>query len=102
MEKSLLEKLRNGIMDEIDKAMMAARCRNACERILSVASDCIDKLDEVLEEFEDEVKLLDISFVVAGQVKALHRTDEETDCGLIVGTSKNVSAILDNISGQLK
>ena len=102
MEKSLLEKLRNGTMDEIDKDMMAARCKNACDRIFNVASDCIDRLDEVCKEFDDEVRLMGISLVFSGQVKALHRMDKDTECGLVIGTTKNVSALLDKIREELK
>ena len=102
MEKALLNKIHNRTMDEIDKEMVTARCKNACDHIFGVASECIDKLNNVCEEFSDEVRLMGISIVFSGQVKALHRTEEETDCGLIIGTSKNISAILDNIRGQLK
>lgn len=102
MEQSLLDKLHNGTMDEIDKDMLAARCKNACDHIFNVASDCIEKLDKVCKEFEDEVRLLGISIVLSGQIKALHRTDEETECGLVIGTTKNVSALLDEIRKTLK
>lgn len=102
MEKSLLDKIHNRTMDEVDKDMVAARCKNACDQIFNTASECIEKLDKVCKEFDDEIHLMGISLVLTGQIKAFHREDKELECGLIIGTTKNVSEILDTVKGDLK
>lgn len=101
MEQSLIDKIKAGTLDEIDKDMLTARLKNAATKIMDECSKSVDRLSELFKEYPIETKLLGISCVVLAQAKAFHRSDGESDVTFIVGTTPNIEKMFENEKGDL-
>jgi uncharacterized Zn finger protein len=101
MEQSLINKLKQNNLDEIDKDMIAARVKNASIKIMDECSNSVDRINALLEEYSVEAKLAGISCVLLSQVKAFHRSDGESDVAFIVGTTPNIEQMFDHEKGGL-
>lgn len=101
MEQSLLNKLHNGTMDEIDEDMITARLKNAATKIMEECSKSVDRLNALFEEYSVEAKMLGLSCVVLAQAKAFHRSDGESDVTLIVGSTPNIEKMFEHEKGDL-
>ena len=102
MEQILIDKIKAGTLDEIDKEMIAARVKNATDKIMTECANSIERINALLEEYSVEVEMAGISCVLLSQCKLFHRNDGESDCCLVVGSSRNLSAILDHAKSGLK
>ena len=101
MEKSLLDKLHNGTMDEIDEDMIAARVKNAVSKIMEECSNSVDRIDALFKEYSEETKIAGVSCVVLAQCKIFHRNDGESDVSLIIGSTPRIEAMIEHEKGDL-
>lgn len=102
MEKSLLDKIHNGTTDEIDKEMIMARCKNATIKFIDAFSECLDRMSDIADEYEDELRLVGLSCVMLVQTKMFHKNDGESDSTYVFGKSSNIEPMLEHIKGELK
>lgn len=101
MEQSLIDKIKAGTLDEIDKDMITARLKNAANKIMDECSNSVDRISALFKEYAMEAKMLGISCVVLTQAKAFHRSDGESDVAFIVGTTPNIEKMFENEKGDL-
>jgi hypothetical protein len=104
MEQALMDKLKNGTLDEIDKDMIAARIKNVdkqIETVLEQLSNNIRALRNICAEYSEEASLLGFTFVCAYDnkmqqfLRKKHDTYEENDaaCVYALGTEDNIQAM---------
>ena len=104
MEQALMDKLKEGTLDDIDKDMITARIKNVnkqIEAVLGQISAGIRVLGGICSEHQEEVSLLGFSFVCAydnniqqiGHKK--HGTYEENDaaCVYALGSAGGIKAM---------
>lgn len=72
MEQYLLDKMKAGNTDMIDKMMIGARVHNGLSTTEKVMSEIIDKIGEVVNEYNTELKLAGFSvlFLVSDKIIA--------------------------------
>ena len=102
MEKSLLEKIHNGTTDEIDKEMIVARCKNATIKFMDAFSECIDRMSDIADEYEDELRLVGLSCVMLVQTKMFHKNDGESDSSYVFGKSSSINSMIEHFKEELK
>lgn len=104
MEKSLVDKLKNGTLDSIDEDMVVARIRNVdkqIEKVLEQISTSIHALSDICEEHKEEVVLLGFTFICAfdtdiqKKTRVKRGTYQENDaaCAYVIGTPNNVNTM---------
>ena len=102
MEQTLINKIKQGNLDEIDKDMITARLKYAADKIMDECSNSVDRINALFKEYSVEAKLLGISCVVIAQAKAFHRSDGESDVTFVVGTTPNLEKMFEYEKGDLK
>ena len=103
MEKSLMERLKNHTLDEIDMDMIAARLKNVHNKLSDVYADiskAMHRLEEIKSEHPEEVQLLGVRIVIAVDDELMHEDAKESNpSGIpllaIVGNKRDVESILD-------
>lgn len=104
MEQALMDKFKNGTLDEIDKDMITARIKNVDTQIgqvLEQISNNIHALSEICTEHKEEVALIGFTFVCAYDnriqqfQRKKHDTYEENDaaCVYVLGTEDTIQAM---------
>lgn len=101
MEQSLIDKIKQDNLDEIDKEMIVARVKNATNKIMAECANSANRINTLLEEYSVEAKLVGLSCVLLAQSKMFHRNDGKSDVGLVVGATPNIVAMLDHEKGDL-
>lgn len=104
MEQALVDKLKNGTLDDIDEDMIIARISNVDKRIEAVLkhiSANIHILSDICDEYKEEVSLLGFTFVCAydNNVQQVQRKKhgiyEENDaaCTYVIGATDSINAM---------
>lgn len=104
MEQALMDRLKEGTLDDIDKDMITARVKNVDKRIETVLAQIsadIRVLGGICSEYQEEVSLLGFSFVCSYDSKLQqfqrkkHGTYEENDaaCVYALGSADNIKAM---------
>ena len=104
MEQALVDKLKNGTLDDIDRAMVIARLKFTeaqIDTVLKHISDDIHTLQNICAEHNEEAALLGFTFVCAFDsdvqqaARKRHDTHEENDaaCVYALGSTDNVKAM---------
>lgn len=104
MEKSLVDKLKNGTLDSIDEDMIVARLHNVNKQIegaLEQISKSIHALSDICDNHKEEVVLLGFTFICAFDDKPQKEsrrkrgTYEENDAACIytIGTPDGAEAM---------
>jgi len=103
MEKSLMEKLRNGNCDEIDKDMIVCRVSEAMKKVLTLCSDFQKNFKELQEEYDDELKIGKFAMVMAVSTCLDKAVTKDNGCGLmgIVGGQKDVIKLVSELTEKL-
>lgn len=97
MEKVLMDKLRSGNCDEIDKAMIACRVEKALREMLTLYSKFQQDFKELQEKYDDELKIGEFAMVMAVS------TIIDNGSGLmgVVGGQKNVIKLVSELTEKL-
>ena len=85
MEPALVEKLKNGTADEIDIDMIAARCKNAHNQLLSMVDKFTNELQAFIEEHGDELKIAKSTIVVGYQDSLSRMLSEQAPLRIVYG-----------------
>lgn len=94
MEKSLLEKMKNGTCDDIDKAMIASRVLRALKDTMSEVVKFGKKIEELQEQYAAELKMAGFA-VVCGSTNITDENDIGFKC--IVGDQSNVMKVFSKL-----
>lgn len=97
MEKSLIEKMKNGTADDIDKDMIISRVLKAVKELHKVTSAFSESLEKLKEQYADELKMSGATIVMGVAVPTLSKVegnDFELLTEVIVGSSDNVDKAL--------
>lgn len=97
MEKSLIEKMKNGTADDIDKEMIVSRVLKAVKELHKVTNAFSDSLEKLKEQYADELKMSGATIVMGVAVSTLSHAEEkdfELLTEVIVGSSDNVDKAL--------
>lgn len=99
MEQSLLEKMRNNTCDEIDKIMITSRVANAMQKVHPVVSDFCEKIENLCNEYSDELKMAGFALVMG----LTDITDDKDTVGLriIYGTRSRVNKVYEAITKEI-
>lgn len=101
MEQSLIDKIKQGNLDEIDEEMIAARVKNATTKIMEECANSVERIHVLLEEYSMEAKMAGISILVLAQTKIFHKNDGESDVCLVVGSTPRIEAMMEHEKGDL-
>ena len=103
MEKSLMEKLHSGNLDDIDNTMIACRVERAIIAILKVCTDFEHKLKEVYEEYDQELKIGQFSMVWAVGTCLDKVITSDGGCVLmdLVGSQPNLVKLVKEIAEKI-
>lgn len=101
MEQSLIEKMKNGTADDIDKEMIVSRVLNAVKHLHKVCDDFSENIKKVYEDYGDELKMAGASVVMGVNVSTLNK---DPDCliKIVVGSNQNVQVIIGDILKETK
>jgi hypothetical protein len=101
MEQSLIEKMKNGTADDIDKDMIVSRVLNAVKHLQKVCEGFSDSVKKVYEEYGDELKMAGTSLVMGVNVSTLNK---DSDCltKIVIGTNQNIKVIFDDLLKETK
>lgn len=102
MEQSLIDKIKQDKLDEVDKDMIAARIKNATITIMEECTNSIERISALFDEYAIEAKMAGLSCVFLVQPKMFHKNDGKSDACLVVGSTPNISAMLDDVKEGLK
>lgn len=103
MEKSLMERLKNHTLDEIDMDMIASRVMHVHNKLSEVYADiakAMHRIEEIKSEHPEEVQLLRVRIVIAVDDEIIHEDAKESNpSGIpllaIAGNKRDVESILD-------
>ena len=103
MEKSLMERLKNHTLDEIDMDMIVSRFMNVHNKLSEVYADiakAMHRIEEIKSEHPEEVQLLGVRIVIAVDDEIMHEDAKESNpSGIpllaVVGGKRDVESILD-------
>lgn len=101
MEKSLIEKMKNGTADDIDKEMVVSRVLNAVKHLNKVCDDFSNNVKKVYEDYGDELKMAGASVVMGVNVSTCNK---DPDClvKIVIGSNKDVKVIFDDLLKETK
>jgi hypothetical protein len=97
MEQSLIEKMKNDTCDEIDKEMIVSRVLKAVQELQNVTSAFSESLENLKEQYADELKMAGATLVMGVAVPSLSQvkgTDFELLTEVIIGSTDNVDKAL--------
>ena len=98
MEKSLIEKMKNGTADDIDKDMIVSRVLDTAKKLQEATDAFTDALKKLGEEYKDEMKMAGATIVMGVAVPALTKpasgNDFELVTKVVVGSDVNVKKTL--------
>ena len=83
MEQSLIDKIKQDNLDEIDKEMISARVKYTTNKIMDECSNSVERINALFKEYSVEAKMAGISCVVLAQCKLFHKNDGESDICLL-------------------
>ncbi len=100
MEKALLEKLKNGTVDEIDVDMITARVMYVLRQMFALMKDFEGKFQNLVNEYPDELKMGGLGVVVG----VTEVTDFGSDIGfkIIYGSNEQVKKIQHNLNEEIE
>ena len=103
MEKSLLEKLHSGNLDDIDKTMIACRVERAISKALEVCTKFENEFKSVQEEYDQELKIGQFSMVWAVGTYLDEVVTSDGGCGLmaLVGSQPNLVKLVKEITEKI-
>lgn len=81
MEQSLIEKMKNGTCDEIDRDMISARVYDFHEKLMDLCGDFCEKVKELVSGHEVEMGLSGHAIVMG----VISDIEEETPIKMVVG-----------------
>ncbi len=81
MEQSLVEKLKSGSYDEIDKEMISARVCDFHEKLMDLCGDFCDKVKELVSGHEVEMGLSGHAIVMG----VISDVEKSTPIQMVVG-----------------
>lgn len=81
MEQSLVEKLKSGSYDEIDKEMISARVCDFHEKLMDLCGDFCDKVKELVSGHEVEMGLSGHAIVMG----VISDVEQRTPIQMVVG-----------------
>ena len=98
MEKSLLEKMKNGTCDEIDRDMIIARVGVAGTEMMKLVSKFCDDLKNLTTEYKDELRMIDFG-IVLGCTEMTDEFNGGADIGsnVMYGSSKQLKKIFNKL-----
>ena len=98
MEKSLIEKMKNGTADDIDKSMIVSRVLDTAKKLQEATDAFTDALKQLGEEHKDEMRMAGTTVVMGVAVPALTKpangNDFELVAKVVVGSEVNVKKTL--------
>ena len=96
MEKALIEKWRNGTMDEVDKEMFRARLRVATNKIM----DGLQAISDATELYPDEMRIMGVCLSLrAGSV---YPKSPIGSCRIYVGDTDKLMAWAKEMQKELE
>lgn len=96
MEKSLIEKWRNGTMDEVDKDMFRARLRVAADKI----TEGLQAISDAVELYPDEMKIMGIC--VSLRAGSLYSKSPIGSCKIYIGDTDKLASWSKELQEELK
>jgi hypothetical protein len=81
MEQSLLEKMKNGTVDDVDRDMIFARVFDFHEKLMDLCSDFCDKMKELVSSHEVEMGLSGHAIVMG----VISDIEKSTPIQMVVG-----------------
>lgn len=100
MERALVEKLKNGTCDEIDKNMITARVFVALKKMFSLMRNFESYFKNLVEEYPDELKCGGFGFVLG--VTEVTDLGEDIGIKIIYGSNKQVNNVFRNIKKEIE
>lgn len=100
MEKALVEKLKNGTCDEIDKDMITTRVFVALKKMFSLINDFESKFKNLVDEYPDELRYGGFGFVLG--VTEVTDLGEDIGMKIIYGSSKQVNNVFRSIKKEIE
>lgn len=96
MEKHLIEKWRNGTMDEVDKEMFKARLNVVQDKVCKA----MDLIHEVIDDNEDELAIMGIKMIV--YVDSIYPKSPVGGCKVLTGPKPELREWADHIKDVCK
>jgi hypothetical protein len=98
MEQSLIEKMKSGTCDEIDRDMISARVYDFHEKLMDLCSDFCDKVKELVSGHEVEMGLSGHA-IVMGVISDIGKS---TPIQMVVGRPNLCEKVYGEIGETLK
>jgi len=94
MEKQLLDAIKNGTLDEISTAMIAARVKVASQELDKLMHDTAEKLFKLYEQYQAEYRISGSTVILYYKDKlfeVIHPGDDQFEVEVVNGRGKYVS-----------
>ena len=110
MEQALIDKMKDGTADNVDKAMIVARVGHAVELVGDLVTKFAEDFSKLHQEYPDEIRMSGITLLmgVSALPSILEKSGNEEDdkIGLktmiITGSSDNLKKLLFRIAENIK
>lgn len=96
---SLVERYKNGTMDEVDKARLESYLQKAHRDYYSCLDECVNKLEHLIDEYRTELKLMDVSIILSA--RSLTSRDVLMACGTPMNTIKSAQELIEQAQEQV-
>ena len=90
---SLVERYKNGTMDEVDKARLESYLQKAHRDYYSCLDECVNKLEHLIDEYRTELKLMDVSIILSA--RSLTSRDVLMACGTPMNTINSARELIE-------
>lgn len=97
MEQSLIEKLKNGTYDEIDRDMITARVSDFHEKLMDLCNDFCNNVQELVSGHEAEMGLSGHAIVMG----VISDVEKKIPIQMIVGRPKLCEKVYKSVGEQL-
>lgn len=98
MEKSLVEKMKSGTCDEIDRDMISARVFDFHKKLMDLCGDFCDKVKELVSGHEVEMGLSGHAIVMG----VISDIEQSTPIQMVVGRQNLCEKVYNEMGEHLK
>ena len=96
MEKHLIEKWKNGTMDEVDKEMFKARLKVVRDKVCKA----MGLMQDVIDNNEDELVIMGVKMIL--YVDSIYPKSPVGGCRVLAGPKSDLCEWADHIKGVCK
>ena len=96
---SLVERYKNGTIDEVDKARLESYLQKAHKDYYACLDECVNKLENLIDEYRTELKLMDVSIILSA--RSLTSRDVLMACGTPMNTIKSAQELIEHAQEQV-